>query len=133
MPGSDGEAHVQKRFPNKEVRRVGSGIRARTVEGFVDALPLAFNRHQAGDLDATYHITFTGAEPLETTVVIRDKTISVAPGHLGDADLRLTADSATWLGLMAKEKGMLWAIISGKVKVKGPTALVKAFAACFPL
>ena len=133
VPGSDGEAHAQRKFSHKELRRVGSGIRPRTVPGFVEALPLVFNRNQAEGLDATYHLTFTGAEPLEATVVIRDKTMAVAPGHEGEPDLRLFADSATWLGLMAKEKGMFWAVVSGKVKVKGPMALIKAFAACFPL
>ena len=37
-PGSDAEAHVTKRFPHKEAKHVGNGLRPASVRGFLDAL-----------------------------------------------------------------------------------------------
>jgi hypothetical protein len=37
-------------------------------------------------------------------VVIKNKNIEVSTGHMGIADLHVTADSRTWLGFLAKEK-----------------------------
>ena len=83
VPGSDAEAYVSKRFPHKRPRRVGGGRRLRSIRSFLSALPHAFQRHASEGLEATYHFTFTGEEAAEATVVIRDKTIRVEPGHVG--------------------------------------------------
>ena len=32
-------------------------------------------------------------------------------GHQGEADLSVTADSGTWLGFLAKERSLLWALL----------------------
>jgi ferredoxin len=71
-PGSDAEAHVAKRFPNKVTKRVGNGLRPVSIRGFLDALPHVFQRGQSKGLDATYHFTFTGSENERATVVIHD-------------------------------------------------------------
>ena len=63
VPGSDAEASVTKRFPQKTVKRVGNGLRPNSPRNFLGALPLIFQRGQAEGLDATYHFTFTGMEP----------------------------------------------------------------------
>jgi putative sterol carrier protein len=133
IPDSDGEAHLERRFPHKRARRAGTGIRPSSVKSFFDALPLAFNRHRAEGLDATYHFTFTGEESCETTVVIREKRLSVTAGHTGEADLRLTADSGAWLRFLTGELGLLPALLRRKIRIKGSPALMKKFAACFPM
>ena len=107
IPGSDAEAYVTKRFPHKRPRRVGGGRRPRSIRSFLFALPHLFQRHASEGLDATYHFTFTGEEPAEATVVIRDKAIRVEPGHVGTPDLRVRADSRTWLGFLAKERSLV--------------------------
>jgi putative sterol carrier protein len=56
----------------------------------------------------------------------------VKEGHVGTADFHVTADSRTWIDFLAKEKNLLWAIISRKVRIKGSPRLLKAFARCFP-
>lgn len=66
------------------------------------------------------------------TVIIRNKTIEVQEGLMGTADIRMTADSQTWVGFLAKEKNLLWALIRGKIRIKGSPALLKRFAQCFP-
>jgi ferredoxin len=132
VPGSDAEAHVVRRFPWKHVKRVGNGLRARSVKAFLNALPLVFQRERSVGLDATYHFTFTGEEECRATVVIRDKTLRVSEDHNGKADLRVTADSRWWLGFLTKDRSLLWGLLRGKLRLKGTPRLLSAFAKCFP-
>jgi putative sterol carrier protein len=95
-------------------------------------LRLVFQPGQAEGLEATYHFTFTGDEERNATVTIRNQTVEVADGHVGTADLHVTADSKTWLGFVAKERSLAWALLSRKVKLKGSPKLLLAFGKCFP-
>jgi hypothetical protein len=47
-------------------------------------------------------------------------------------DLRVTADSETWLGFLAKERSLLWALLRRKIRIKGSPRLLVAFGKCFP-
>ena len=132
IPGSDAEAYVTRRFPHKRPRRVGGGRRPKSIRSFLSVLPHIFQRHASEGLDATYHFSFTGDEHAEATVVIRDKTIKVEPGHIGNPDLRITADSRTWLGFLAKERSLVWALIRRKIRLNGSPRLLVAFGRCFP-
>src|SRR5579872_986741 len=98
VPGSDAEEHVARRFPLKTIKRIGSGLRPRTIQRFLSGLRLTFQPGKAAGLNAVYHFTFTGEEQKEATVSIRDGTLQVQDGHQGEADLSVTADSETWLG-----------------------------------
>jgi ferredoxin len=131
VPGSDAEAHVAKRFPKKTIRRV-RGIRPSSIRGFLFGMKLTFQREASRGLAATYHFQFTGREPAEATVVIRDRTLTVDPGHVGEADVRIIADSETWLGFLAKERSLIWALLRAKIRVKGSLRLLAAFGKCFP-
>jgi putative sterol carrier protein len=91
-----------------------------------------FQRGRAEGLNATFHFTFTGDENCQGTVKIRDKTVTVQHGLMGNADLRVTADSRTWIKFLAKEVGLPWALISRRIRIKGSPMLMKAFAKCFP-
>src|SRR6516165_10153397 len=132
IPGSDAEAHVARRFDNKNTKRVGNGLRPRSIQGFLRSLPLAFQRDRSEGLDATFHFTFTGEEEQQATVVIRDRAVQVADGHVGDATLRVTADSRWWLGFLAKERNLLWGLLRRKLRLKGSPRLLLAFGKCFP-
>jgi len=132
VPGSDAETHVAKRFPHKTVKKVGNGLRPHSIKGFRDGLSLVFQRNKAEGLTATYHLTFTGNESNQATIIIRNKTLQVLDGHQGVADFRLTADSQTWLGFLAKDRNLLWAILMRKIQIKGPLRLLQAFSRCFP-
>ncbi len=132
IPGSDAELYVGKRFPHKRVRRIGGGRRLRSVHTFLGALPHAFQRHASEGIEATYHFAFTGEETTEATVIIRDKTIRVEPGHVDTANLQIVADSQTWLGFLAKERNLIWALIRRKIRLKGSPRLLIAFGKCFP-
>ena len=132
VPGSDAEAHVTRRFPHKNPKQVGNGVRPQSIRGFLNGLPLAFQRHQSEGLDATCHFTFSGEDERKATVVIRNKTLEVHGGHIGKPNIHIIADSRTWLQFLAKEKNVVWALLLGKIRVKGPIRLLRAFGRCFP-
>jgi NAD-dependent dihydropyrimidine dehydrogenase PreA subunit len=129
---SDAEGHVAKRFPHKRLKHVGNSLRPASVKGFLQGVPHVFQPGKAAGLDATFHFTFTGEEQRQATVVIRDKKISVREGHVGQADLHVTADSQTWIGFLRKERSVVWALLRRKIRLRGPLKLLVAFGKCFP-
>lgn len=131
LPGSDAEAHARQHFPKKRVRLVSNGVRIPSIAAFLGSAPLAFQRNQSKGLSAQYHFTFTGDEQLEATIEIRDGTISVRRGHEGEADLRIRADSQAWLRVVRHDSSPLKEILLGRIRVKGPMSLFKAFGRCF--
>ncbi len=132
VPGSDAEAYAKQHFPHKPVKRVGNGLRPGSTKGFLESLPIVFQRGQSDGIDATFHFTFTGEEECAGTVVIRDKTIRVTEGLSGTADMHVTADSQTWTAFLAREKNLFTALLQRKIRLKGSPRLLKQFARCFP-
>ena len=130
--GSDAEIHVTKRFPAKRVKRVHNGIHARTIDTFLRGLTLTFQRTPAAGLDAAFHFTMTGAEQRDFTVTIRDQAISVENGLQGTAGIHVITDTETWLGFVAKERSLLWALLRRRIRIKGSPRLLLAFGRCFP-
>jgi Fe-S-cluster-containing hydrogenase component 2 len=132
VPGSDAETYVPKRFPHKTVKRVSSGIRPKSIQGFLFGLPLLFQRNQSEGLNALYHFTFTGSEFCRATVTIQNKTVHVQEGHVGQANLSVMADSRTWLSFLAKEQNLILALLQRKIRIHGSPKLLQAFGKCFP-
>jgi NAD-dependent dihydropyrimidine dehydrogenase PreA subunit len=132
IAGSDAEEYAPRRFPKKKVKRVSSGVRATSIKGFLFGLKLTFQPGKSKGLNAVYHFTFTGKEPKEATVTIRDGTLKVQDGHQGEADLHVIADSETWLGFLAKERSLLWALLRRRIRIKGSPKLLLTFGKCFP-
>jgi len=132
LKNSDAEDHVAKRFPNKKTKQVGNSLRSRSVDGFLRGVSLVFQPNKSAGMDTTYHFTFTGAEDRQATIVIRNKKITAETGHVGEPDLRVTVDTKTWLGFLAKEKSLVWAILRRKIRLQGSPKLLIAFGKCFP-
>ncbi len=64
--------------------------------------------------------------------MIRDKTIRVEHGQVGSPDLRVTADSRAWLGFLRRERSLVWALLTLKIRLNGSPRLLLAFGKCFP-
>jgi len=64
--------------------------------------------------------------------VIRDRTLRVEDGHAGRADLRVEADSRTWLAMLAGDAGVVGALLRRRIRLHGSPRLLRAFARCFP-
>src|SRR5262249_46833062 len=104
VPGSDAEAVARRKFRNKTVKLVSNGLRPRSIAGLLNFMPFVFQPNQSRGLDATFHFTFTGAEMRNATITVKNRTLDIKDGLVGKADLQITADSKSWLGLLAKEK-----------------------------
>lgn len=131
VPNSDAEEYVTRMFPHKNAKRI-HGIRPTSIAGFLSGMQITFQAGRSKGLNAIYHFTFRGDETVQATVTIRDQTLDVQPGLIGTPDCAVTADSATWLGFLRRERNIVWAIIRGKVRVKGRLSLLTAFGKCFP-
>jgi epoxyqueuosine reductase QueG len=132
VKGSDAAGHVTARFPHKPVKYVHSCARPTSVATFFENLPIVFEREQSKGLSAVYHFAFTGKECCRGTIVIRDKKVDVSDGLNGTPDMRITADSETWIKILRGEKNFLAALLTRKVRVRGPKALLTSFVRCFP-
>ena len=134
VPGTDAEQHVQKRFPNKRPRPVGSGLRPTSIEGFLRGLPLVFQRRPAEGLAATYHFQFRDSETqrtTEATITIRAQSLDVQSGLHGDPDTRVHADARTWVEFVRGERGLLISLLRRRIRVRGSVRKLMQFQRCF--
>ncbi|MGF1521628.1 MAG: SCP2 sterol-binding domain-containing protein [Leptolyngbyaceae cyanobacterium] len=132
IPGSDAETHVARRFPHKQAKQVRNSLVPKSINGFVFGLSLVFQPNQAKGLNAVYQFTFTGEEPRQITVVVRNQMCDVHDGHVGQPNLLITADSQTWIKFLGKESNLAWALLRRKIRLKGDPRLLLKFAKCFP-
>ena len=65
-------------------------------------------------------------------MTIRDGKITVEHGLLGEPNLKVTADSETWLGFLAGEWNLLWALLTRRVRLQGNPKWLLALKRCFP-
>jgi NAD-dependent dihydropyrimidine dehydrogenase PreA subunit len=132
VPQSDAEEYVARRFPHKHAKQV-QGIRPTSIASFLAGLSIVFQPGQAKGLDRVYHFDFTGNETAQATVTIRNQTVTVERGFVGTPDCLVSADSATWVGFLRKERSIVWAIVRRKVRVvRGRIAMLAEFGKCFP-
>ena len=131
VSNSDAEQHVTRRFPHKRVKPVKNSLRPTSIKAFLNGLPLVFQPGKSAGLSATYHLTFSGTENIEATVVIRNQQLEILAGHSGQADFQLHADGKVWLQFLAKEKHLVWALCQRKIRFKGSPRLLLAFGRCF--
>ncbi len=132
VPGSDAAEHVAKRFPHKTIRPVRGSLRAKSIDSFLRNMHLQFQPGQARGLDATYHFSFTGSEHRRATVRISNQQLEVIDGHHGSANLKITAESNTWLGFLAREKSLAWALVTRRIRLQGSPTWMVRFGRCFP-
>src|SRR5206468_7802496 len=132
VAGSDAEVVARRKFKNKTVKPVANGLRARSIAGLLNFMPYVFQPNQSRGLDATFHFTFTGAEQREATITIRNRTLAIKDSLAGKPDVHVTADAKTWLGFLAKERNLIWALLTRKIRLKGNPKLLLAFGKCFP-
>lgn len=133
--GSDAEQHVRKRFPHKRVRPVANSLQPRSVAGLLQGMPLGFQRHAAAGLTLTVHLRLresAAAAPVEATVVIREQTIAVHDGLREKPNVTVEADAAAWLEFLRGERGLLGALLTRKIRVRGSLLRLRAFGRCFP-
>ena len=65
VAGSDAEEHVARRFPLKTIKRVGNGLRPRTIQRFLSGLRLTFQPGKEME-DSVKRAKPVGAKPVKT-------------------------------------------------------------------
>lgn len=137
-PESDAEDYAVKRFPHKNTKRVGNGLRPSTIAGFRNSLAIGFQKRRAANLDATYHFNFRGQENMKFQVRIKNGEIVVSDVKQSKADFILTIESKLWLAFMRKELSfsdlikLPYTILRGRFSFRGSPRWLLRFAACFP-
>jgi ferredoxin len=135
VPGSDAETFASKRYPHKPLRRVHQGLRARSIDGFLRALPWLFQRGRSEGLRARYHFDFRGRQARQATVLITEQRIEVLSGLVGEPDVRLVADGEAWLRFVGRDRSLLRLLVTGALRLR-PFArglrLLARFGRCFP-
>jgi len=132
VEGSDAEDVAQRKFKNKTVKTVASGLRPRSIAGLLHFMPFVFQPNQSRGLNARFHFKFTGAEEREATITVKNRTIDIEDGLVGTADIAVSADAKTWLGFLAREKSLPLALLRRRIRIKGDPRLLLAFGKCFP-
>src|SRR5262245_11872529 len=132
VPGSDAEVVARRKFPKKTVRPVSNGLRPMTIAGLLNFMPYVFQPNRSQGMDATFHFTFTGAESRQVTIKIQNRTLEIQEGLIGKPGVHVTADTKTWLGFLAKERNLVTALVSGRIRLRGNPRLLRAFGKCFP-
>lgn len=132
VPGSDAEARSARRFPHKIRQPVRNSLMPRTTQGLLRGMVLTFQPDASRGLNAVFHFIFTGTQALEASVEIRDCRITVSQGQHGRANVTVTADGETWLRYLRRETGILLPLLLGRIRVRGPLHLLRAFGRCFP-
>lgn len=95
-------------------------------ESFV-ALRQAFVPERAAGVDKTIQFNFTGAEPGTWMLHVHGGTVDYAQGPATNPDATVTADSTSWLQVLAGTLSPVAAFMSGKVKIQGDMGLVMQF------
>jgi ferredoxin len=133
VAGSDAEAHVKRRFPQKKLQIVRSSLRVTEARAFFRALPHTFQRGPARGWQATFHFELTGENAVRATVRIADGSLRVDEGvHVGTADLMVEVDADLWLDIVNQKKSPVVAVLTRKLRTRGDRSLLERFAACFP-
>lgn len=132
IPGSDAADHVKRHFPGKTPRFVRGSLHPNSVDSFLQYMHLQFQPGQSKGLNACYHFTFTGREARKATVCISDQKLSVTGGHSGKANLRVSADSDTWIGFLKRERSLVWALLTLRIRLLGSPLWLVKFGRCFP-
>jgi ferredoxin/putative sterol carrier protein len=114
----------------KDVRYVRNTIRPASVSTFLEGTKLLFNPEKAKGLNMRLHFEFTGNETKSATIEISDEQLNIEEGHAGKPDLRIRADSETWIRMLNEEISLFMALATRKIKLKGSPLHLKKFKEC---
>ncbi len=102
-----------------------------SVDEVIESLAGRFHPENCQNMKASFHWVLTGDNGQEFTIFIDDGTFKVERGPREEFDVRMEIDASDYLRLVNGElKGMV-AIMTRKLKVKGPLALGSKLDAIF--
>ena len=132
VAGSDAEDHVMRRYPNKVIRRISSGVRPRSIQQLLKVMPLAFQRGQSKGIEATFDFRFTGKEEVQASFRIADQKLEISSTVSGRARLSVSVDSQAWLRFLAGRTTLGRLLMTRQLRFRGDLRLLAQFGKCFP-
>ena len=129
---TDAADYVQKRFPHKTVKYVGSGLSVKTIKSFLFGTTLIFQPGKSKGIDAVYHFSFKGKEVVQATLIVKDQKLTFEDGFVGIPNIKITADSQDWINFLNGRLNLFVALVTFKIRLKGNIKYLKDFSKCFP-
>ena len=90
-----------------------------TIAELMEKMPGAFLPEKAQGVDADIQFKFTGAEPGEWVVGIKDGEVDVSQGTHPSPKMTLTSDSTDYIKIITGELDPMQAFMQGKIKLAG--------------
>jgi len=102
-----------------------------SINEIMNGMPGAFKPEAAAGLDCVIQFNFSGDEPGEWNVTIKDGTCSVAQGKAASPTATIDAPSEVWLKIARKELDGAAAFMSGQFKATGDMGLLMRMGSLF--
>ncbi len=102
-----------------------------SINEVMNAMPTAFKPEAAAGLDCVIQFNFSGDEPGEWNVTIKDGACSVAQGQAASPTATIDAPSEVWLKIARKELDGAAAFMSGQFKATGDLGLLMRMGSLF--
>ncbi len=96
-------------------------------------MPDSLIPEKAAGIDATVQFKFSGAEPGEWFITVKDKKCQVERGTFPNPKMTLAADSTDYLKIISGEMDGMQAFMLGKLKVSGDLSLATKLMGMFKM
>lgn len=102
-----------------------------TIPGSFAGLQTAFRPERAPGVDKTIQFHFTGDEPGDWNLTVRDGALTYAQGEVESPNTTVTVASGDWLAILNQKLAPMTAVLTGKLKIAGDMALMLQFQTWF--
>ena len=106
-------------------------IRTQNVDAMMRWMPQYFRPTEARGLAFTTRFELTGPGGGTWTMRIGDERCEVRPGADGAPDLTVRTRATRWLAIHRGEASPVWALLTGRIRLRGDRALFLRFPALF--
>ena len=95
-----------------------------TMAQIMHNMPKVFKADRAAGVDADIQFRFTGEEPGNYVLSVRDGQASIAEGEIPNAAATIDAPSEVWKGVALGQTNAMTAFMTGKFKATGDMGLL---------
>jgi putative sterol carrier protein len=108
-------------------------IRVSNIDTMMRMMPYYFRPEEAGLLDFTCQLDFSGEGGGRWVLRIADERCNVRPGTTDAPDLIVRCDGRLFLGIHRGEVSPVGSLLTGRLKLEGRKELFLAFPRLFPV
>lgn len=90
-----------------------------TITEFLTGMQKNFLAEKAAGMDAVIQLKFTGTDPSEWGIIIKDQTCTFQEGAVQGAKLTITVNSEDFIKLFSGKMDAMQAYMQGKIRVAG--------------